>query len=180
MVVAARGGTPQILASTTVDVFSDWTGDGKLLVGSDRGDGWQVYELDARTGESSRRTRNGGIAAREGRLDGALYFLRPGRRGLWRDAGAGEPELVVPDLAFRDLRNWDLLDGRIAWVLRNAGRAFLVFQDLESGESSIVAELPDLAEAGLGISPAGRTVFFTRTRAGEGDLMLLRADPESS
>ena len=68
-----------------------------------------------------------------------------------------------------------MLDGTIAWVLRTSGGAFLVFQDIETGESSILAELPDLAESGLSISPDGMTILYTRTRAHEGDLMLLES-----
>ena len=114
--------------------------------------------------------------ALESRDGSDLYFTRPGLRGLWRAARApdGVPELVVAELDHRDRHNWVLLEGRIVWVLRTSGSAFLVFQDIDTGVSSILAELPDLAESGLSISPDGNTIFYTRTRASEGDLILLK------
>ena len=112
-----------------------------------------------------------------------LYFTRPGSPGLWRRSLIGknthrEPELVIPDLMPQDRWNWrlvtagDTLDS-IAWVMRVQDSAFLMVHQLETGESSFLAELPGLAGSGLAISPIGDEIIFARTDNMAGDLMLV-------
>ncbi|MBU8872087.1 MAG: winged helix-turn-helix domain-containing protein [Gemmatimonadales bacterium] len=176
MVIASRGGPFRIMTATGLaEVFSSWSRSGGLLVGSDVDGQWQVYELDPESGQRIARTSGGGLVAMESRDGEDLFFTRPGLRGLWRasrDMG-GPPDLVVAQLDHRDRNNWAVLEEKIAWVMRTSGSAFLVFQEIESGASTILAELPDIAESGLSISPDGKIIFYTRTRASEGDLMLL-------
>ncbi len=183
LVLAARSGVSRIVSPEgRAEVFSSWSSDGGLLVASDLGQGWQVYQLDPESGQRVARTRVGGLAAMESRDGKDLFFTRPGLRGLWRgsqDAGR-DPVLVVAELDHRDRNNWTVLEKDIAWVLRTSSSAFLVFQNIDSGATSILAELPDLAESGLSVSPDEKTIFFTRTRASEGDLMLLESFRDAS
>lgn len=176
LVVGVRGGEPrEVTAAGESEVFASWSPDGDLVVGAETASGWQIFAVDPAGGERRALTRDGGIAGRLTR-DGDLIYTRPGRRGLWRlRAGAEIPEAIVPDLDSRDGYDWLLVDGRIAWVMRMGGRSFLALQELDGGPASILAELPDLAEAGLGAAPDGSEFYYTRTQASAGDLMLVPA-----
>jgi Tol biopolymer transport system component/DNA-binding winged helix-turn-helix (wHTH) protein len=174
--VLVRGGAPRFhTPDADAEVFSAWSATGGLLVASITEGQWQVFEADFASGNRSPRTIGGGMAARESADGEYLYYTRPGLPGLWRIPRDGNeaPDLVVEDLDHRDRHNWILLQNRLIWVLRTSGAAFLVSQDVDSGESSLMAELPDVDESGLGVSPDGNTIFYTRTRASEGDVMLL-------
>jgi len=182
MVIQARGGEPQMLdGGDGQEVFTSWCADGKhLLVGADRGEGWQVYRLDPDAGSGARLTTTGGLTASESPSGQMLYFTRPDRPGLWRMAlnESTEPELIIPDLSHQDRRNWRLVGAgstveRIAWVMRAQGSAFLMFHDMATGESSFLTELPGFAGSGLALSPRGDEIIYARTDNMAGDLMLL-------
>ncbi len=185
MLIEVRGGEPETMArGSGQEVFSDWCSDGEhLLVGADRGDGWQIFRQPPSGGPGIALTTAGGLVAAESSDGKMLYFTRPGISGLWRLALSGggsgtEAELVIPDLLSQDRRNWRLVGdknqgNRIAWVLRVQNSAFLMFHDLTSGESSILSELPGLAGSGLALSPGGQDIIYARTDNMSADLMLL-------
>jgi len=172
------------IAFNAVVDFSDWCADGQhLLVSADLGDGWQIYRQDPTGGPGDRLTTTGGLTAMDSPTGEELYFTRPDRPGLWRLAlregkPATEPELIIPDLGHQDRRNWRLVEGenpleRIAWVMRVQDSAFLMFHNLETGESTFLTELPGLAGSGLALSPDGDEFIYARTDNMAGDLMLL-------
>ncbi len=182
IVVDARGGHPRVVSSeNSTEIFCSWTPAGKLLVGAAERENWRILEVDPDSAERQVLIPEGGITARMTPA-GDLLYTRPGERGLWRlPADGGPADRIVDDLDSRDRHGWLLFGNRVAWVLRAGGQAFLVIQRLDNGESSILAELPGLADAGLGAAPDGSAFYFTRTRADEGDLMLLGGgDGESS
>lgn len=176
VIVAARGGEPRTLTPEgRSEIFSSWSPDGRLVIGADTDTGWQLFALDPQGEQRQPLTRSGGVT---GRLtaDGALICTRPGAPGLWRIApGAQQPELIADGLDSRDRYNWLIVGTDLARVMRLGGRAFLAIQDLDGGAPSILAELPDLADAGLGAQPDGSAFYWTRTQASAGDLMLLPA-----
>jgi Tol biopolymer transport system component/DNA-binding winged helix-turn-helix (wHTH) protein len=184
-IIQERGGEPVSLPGPEGPrVFSGWCADGlHLLVGADRGQGWQIYRESVAGGESTRLTSAGGLTAQESPTGKELFFTNPGRPGLWRLSLGGnnqalEPDLVIPDLLHQDRRNWRLVaDGdrvdRIAWVMRVGNNAFLMFFDLAAGNSSFLTELPGLAGPGLALAPDGSEIVYARTENMAGDLMLL-------
>lgn len=176
LVVGVRGGEPRVVtAEGESEVFASWSPEGELVLGAETSSGWQIFAADPSSPGRRALTRDGGVV---GRLtpDGDLIYTRPGRRGLWRlRPGTDVPEPLVADLDSRDLYDWLLVGESVAWVMRLGGRSFLALQELDAQEPSILAELPDLAEAGLGAAPDGSAFFYTRTQASSGDLMLVPA-----
>lgn len=158
------------------EILADWTPDGQGLVYSAQKDGmWQIFRrnLDG-TGEEA-LTTVGGIAARLSADGKDLYHVRPGMAGIWRlalDDPSRTPRLVIPDLASTDRGNWALADGVLFWVLRSGNSAILGQHDPATGRTSFITDLPGFAGSGLGISPAGDTIFFARTGEIAGDLMF--------
>jgi len=177
MTLPVRGGSPQMVTrAEEQSVFSDWSRDGEsLLIGTDRGDGWQIHRLDPVQGTLTALTRGGGLTARESSDGSVLYYTRTDRPGLWRKSLSepSEPELVLSELLHQDRLNWVLLDEQIYWVMRMAGSAFLVIDDLETGRSQWVGDLPDFAGSGLTVAPDGHSILYGRTGEMAGDLMLL-------
>jgi Tol biopolymer transport system component len=185
MLVHLRGGEPRRLENAGGrDVFSNWCADGEhLLISADRGQGWQIYRQSSAGGPGTALTSAGGMFAAESPDGMTLYFTRPGISGLWRmelgeTNSPGKPEMVIPDLLPQDRRNWRLAGSgkavdSIAWVMRVQEGAFLMFHDLETGESSFLSELPGLAGAGLAVSPSGNEIIYAWTENMSADLMLL-------
>ena len=185
MVIQARGGEPvKVMMGKEQAVFSSWCADGKhLLVGADRGQGWQIYRQDPFGGKGVQLTLTGGLTATESPDGRELYFTRPGRPGLWRRVYKGkpaaiEPQLVIPDLMYQDRWNWRLINEgdkvqRVAWVMRIQDSAFLMFFDPATEESSFLTELPGMAGPGLALSPGGDEIIYARTENMAADLMLL-------
>ena len=185
MIVQGQGSDPVPVDFGAGKVsFSSWSGDGQaLLVGADRGQGWNIHRLDLADGQTRSLTRDGGLTAMESPSGEFLYYTRPDRPGLWRrslqnDGGAEDPQRVVADLNHLDRNHWRIImtdGGRsdLYWVERNAGGAFLLWRDLATEQTSFVTELPGLAGSSLAISPAGDAVLYPRTGSAAGDLMIL-------
>jgi len=186
MVVQSLGGrSREIDTGNGPALFTDWTADGRaLLVGADRGEGWEIHRLPLSGGGLVPLTTQGGLTATEDRTGRTLYFTRPAAAGLWRQPlrdglPAGEAEVVVADLDPRDGRHWRLVRGPagvtgIVYVARMGGEAFLSLFDVRDGTSSFLTDLPDLAPSGLAVSPAGDAILYSRTQLEAGDLMLIR------
>jgi len=181
MLVEARGSQPRQLSDDGVpEIFSNWARDGQsLLVARDTGDGWQIHRRSLDGSDLGVLTTGGGLTAAESPQGNDLYFTRPGRAGLWRQAldsdPTGEPELVIPDLAGQDRFNWVVLPDRILWVMRTGGGALLSSYDRDTGWSLPLTDLPGLAGSGLAISPDQQVILYARTTESAGDLMLIPA-----
>jgi hypothetical protein len=136
-------------------------------------------------------TRNGGYVAFES-FDGRhLYYTQTatGSSPLWRIATAGgEPKKVLDGVSERA---FVVLEKGIYYVERqettNTGsyllgglvfsrpdaRPRLRFFDFASAQSRILADLGERVGRGLGVSPDGRTILFTRADNPSSDLMMV-------
>jgi len=185
MVCGVGGGRPRGLTPDgRQEIFTGWAHDGRsILFGREEEEGWRIRRRSPAGGESVPVTIDGGIAAAETADGHFLYFTRPDRWGLWqvaldsdgRQVSTAEAELVLPDLAVQDRRNWALHEGHILWVLRTGSGALLADFDPATGQSSFITELSRFSGTGFGISPDGRSVIYARTGEMAGDLMLIPA-----
>ncbi len=175
LVAPAQGGPVTVVdVDAEQALLTGWTADGQgLLLGVDRGEGWQICRRDL-AGGLRVLTTQGGITAAEA-ADGSLYHTRPDRAGLWRLApgATGEPELVISGLATFDRWNWRLGNGWLYWVLRAASGAVLMHHDPATGLSDAVTGLPGLAGSGLAVTPDGGAIVYARSGPAAGDLMLI-------
>ncbi len=179
MVLDAAGGRPQTVVQDDQDVvLCGWLPDGKALLIARRGkDGWRLGKSSlngALTGKWQTITDIPATAGEISSLGGFLYFTRPTIEGLWRQTLEGaEPELIIPNLLPADRANWRLSGDHIAWVERIAGAPYLMWLDLETGTSSMVADLPGLATGGISVAPDGGAFLYVQGTVVAADIMLL-------
>jgi len=69
--------------------------------------------------------------------------------------------------------SFDVLDSGIYYLQRLEGETRLQYFDLASRKATTVAGNLGNADFGLGSSPDGRTILFTRTDSSVNDLMLV-------
>ena len=192
-VVRADGGKPRrITAEPTYDSVPSFSRDGiSLYFNSNRSGGFEIWKLPLSGGAAVQITRNGGFVAFES-FDGRhLYYTQTatGSSTLWRIATAGgDPEKVLDGVSERA---FVVLEKGIYYVERqgttNTGsylfgglvfsgpdaRPLLRFFDFASAQSRILADLGERVGRGLGVSPDGRTILFTRADNPSSDLMMV-------
>ena len=175
-VVATAGGPVRQLGETGEDEnLVGWWPDGRILVRRGRGPRAATRLRDSESGALLPGLPvPPGMVAVGWAADLTAYFVTA-KGGIERclPAACPTPETVVPALAPVDRDNWRLAGDAIVWVMRAGGQAFLMNHDLESGNSSIITDLPGFAGTGLAVAPDGSAVIYPRLGAAEGDLMRL-------
>ena len=175
-VVAAAGGPVRLLGDEGVDEnLVGWWQDGRILVRRGRDPNAETRLRDPASGALLPQLPDPpGMVAVAWAADHGMYFA--GASGGIRRCPNGScpvPEPIVPTLAPSDRDNWRLATREIFWVMRAGGQAFLMSQDLESSNSSIITDLPGFAGTGLAAAPDGSAVIYPRLGAAEGDIMEL-------
>lgn len=120
----------------------NWEPGGRsLLVGSNRGGGWELWRYDIDSGAFEQLTRAGG---EYGQVVGPwLYHSRHGMAGLWRlRPGDAAPQAVVPDLAVDDWGNWRIVGSMLYYVARTPQYDQVRSRDLDSGAERVILSLP--------------------------------------
>ncbi len=193
-VVSADGGKPRrITHERTSDSRPSFSRDGtSLYFNSNRNGGFEIWKMPLSGGAAVPITRNGGFVAVES-FDGRhLYYTQTatGSSALWRIATAGgDLQRVVDDVSEGA---FVVLQKGIYYVERqgannNTGaylfgglvfsgpdaRPRLRFFDFASAQSRILADLGERVTRGLGVSPDGRTILFTRADHPSSDLMMV-------
>lgn len=103
--------------------------------------------------------------------DGAFWFCRPGRPGLWRQAAGGDAQLLTEALAAGDWKNWWVeSDAAYLAVRDEQGEAWLARVDRD-GELTRLRPLPGLY-ARSGLSRLGEAVVYAREIRDAADLYL--------
>lgn len=165
-VYAIRVADRQIRRLTTheaADAAPSWSLDGaRLYFGSNRGGSWSVWSVASRGG-TPERILAGGFFAQEA-ADGALFFTRPGREGLWRRAADGTESNVVETLAAADWSNWSLIENRLYFVHRGDRAVHVMDLTSRSTETATelyvdLPELPYWSRSGMSVSPSGSILY---------------------
>ena len=84
--------------------------------------------------------------------------------------GGGPPVTIADDVV---ATAFDVLERGIYYLERTGGEARLRYFDFASRKTTTVAENLGNVEFGLGASPDGRSVFYTRVDSSVNDLMLV-------
>jgi Tol biopolymer transport system component/serine/threonine protein kinase len=192
-VVPTTGGrTTRMTIDPADDHVPSFSRDGKsLYFSSSRSGEVEIWKLPLSGGEPKQITQNGGFVGFES-FDGRdLYYTQTasGSSPLWRIATAGgEPHKVLDDVSERA---FVVLEKGIYYVERHASHTWLWglftglgflksnehsrlrYFDFASERSRVIADLGDRIAIGLGVSPDGRTVLFTRVDNLSSDLMMV-------
>jgi Tol biopolymer transport system component/DNA-binding SARP family transcriptional activator len=172
--IAREGGQPVRLTDDGAEDFSpDWSADGRFLYFGSRREGvpavWRVAAFEPGA-EAARVTPPGHGHFRIDRAGRYIYFVHPGRPGLWRrrlaEGGggtAGPEEKLLDSPAAVDGFNWALGTDSIFFIDRpdavNRGSR-LKRLDLASGRIEDLADASALHRgSGFALTPAGRPLL---------------------
>jgi Tol biopolymer transport system component/DNA-binding winged helix-turn-helix (wHTH) protein len=155
-----------------------WQADGRsLIVGSNRGGNWDLWQMDARSRAFTRLTDDGAVYGQIAD-DGWLYYARSSQSGLWRrrPGAQGLRENVIADLGKDDWGNWQMLGGTLYYVARSADHDRVIARDLVGGTTRTLLELPRNAIRiyhSLSVTGDGRLVLTILGRR-QADIVALK------
>jgi Tol biopolymer transport system component len=181
--VAADGGEPRMITSGPGNDYVPWfSRDGKwIYFSSDRTGSAEVWRQPSEGGEARRVTQHGGRSAIESPDGRWLYYVKPAEPGLWRTElplreGAAVEERVADVPTLPMWRNWTL-DATGVYFIEPQGTAGLLRHlEFRSGAVRTVRALtawPLNGDAGLTLSPDGRTILYAQADRIGSDLGLL-------
>ena len=174
-VVPADGGKPVNLTShPATDTFPSYSRDGRwIYFTSNRSGRSMIWKVPASGGPAIQVVA--GTMAIES-PDGTHLFYTEGRAVnspgvLWRVPVAGGAAVKLAEGV--DATGFDVVAGGVYYIERLPEETRLQYLDLASGKSSTIAGRLGTLDAGLGASPDGRTILFTRLDSSVNDLMLV-------
>jgi Tol biopolymer transport system component/DNA-binding winged helix-turn-helix (wHTH) protein len=181
-VIDVAGGAPIRLTKGTVDSMApSWSKDGRwIYFASIRNGTWQVWKVAAQGGQAIQVTRHGGFAPFESPDGRFVYYAKAPREvpGVWRvsvGGGAESPvlELLSPSFCY----NWAVAEHGIYFIDRDVKpHAAIKFFDFATHQVVSVAPLNNkhpVWNAGLTVSPDGRSVVYALTDKDESNIILL-------
>ncbi len=126
-------------------------------------------------------TRNGGLMGQESPDGRYLYFMKPlpgapgfaGPVGLWRIPVEGGEETRVLETVYN--RAFEVRAEGIYYMSWSSedGASRLQFHAFSDGKSRELAKFEGGIDEGLGVSPDGKRILFSRLDTASADLMLV-------
>ena len=155
------------------DWVTSWSRDGQwLYFSSDRSGAWQLWKMRPDGTALTQVTQNGGFAAKESVSGDTLFYTKREVSGLWvRPTDGGPEHRVVDDLASYDWGNWAVTAEGLYFIRRTDDGPRIVFRSFGSGETRVVASIPNIASPSLEVSPAGERLLYARIEGANSDLI---------
>ena len=184
-VISAAGGKPKNLtAHPAADAFPSFSRDGRWLYFSSTRAGGEatIWKVPPAGGDAIQVTRTVASASQESRDGGSIYYVERWDKPtpLWRlPVSGGDAVKLIDDVAGS---NFAIVDGGIYYIDRGApgsttdrqpAEARLEYFDLATRTSRTVARNLGTIGLGLGASPDGRTILYSRLDSSVDDLMLV-------
>jgi hypothetical protein len=120
-------------------------------------------------------TQSGGFAAKESVSGDSLFYTKREAPVLWmRPTGGGPEQRIVDDLASYDWGNWAVTAEGLYFIRRTDNGPRILFRDLGSGETRVVASIPNIASPSLEVSPDGQRILYARIEGVNSDLMIAK------
>lgn len=170
----ASGRVSRVVGDPADDQAPFWSPRGdRLYFASNRTGRWQILSQSPESGGTSQVTETGGYRGQA--VDDGIYFARTDTNGIWFQGAGASAELVVPELATRDVMNWFVAPTGIYYIDRERNDApWLMF--LETGADSATAVRamdPGIANQGLAPSPDGHWIYYAVLNRIASDLRIL-------
>jgi Tol biopolymer transport system component len=181
-VMDVPGGAPERVraleedATASNDWVTSWSRDGEwLYFASDRSGQWQLWKMHPDGSALTQVTQSGGFAAKESVSGDSLFYTKREAPGLWmRPTGGGPEQRLVDDLASYDWGNWAVTAEGLYFIRRTDDGPHILFRDLGSGETRVVASIPNIASPSLEVSPDGQRILYARIEGVNSDLMIAK------
>jgi Tol biopolymer transport system component len=174
-----RSAPEKLISATGFNADPLYSPDGSRIVFASRRSGQpEIWKIPAQGGEPRQITRNGGVNALESSDGRYLYYAsheQTREARIWRMPLAGGESTLVLDWG-PDYMNWDLWQDKVVYLdPRGEHGPILRMIDPDSGQVTNLAELRPEARAtiGLGVSPDGQWVAFSRRDVADSDLVLV-------
>jgi dipeptidyl aminopeptidase/acylaminoacyl peptidase len=174
-VVPAEGGKPRNLtAHLATDTFPSFSRDGRwIYFTSNRSGPSMIWKIPVAGGPAVQVSP--GVMAIESPDGAYLYYTEAPNSNspatLWRVPVAGGAAVKITEGVHST--SFDVLDSGIYYIERLPRETRLQYFDLASGKAITVAGNLGNVDFGLGASPDGRTILFTRIDSSVNDLMLV-------
>ena len=176
-IVPAEGGQARNLTShAATDTFPSFSRDGRwVYFGSTRTGETKIWKMPTTGGDAVQVSQDVGIMAIES-TDGAYVYYTSSRNTnspaplLRIPVTGGTPVKMADDVI---ATSFDVLEKGIYYLQRRDGETRLRYLDFASRTSTTVAENLGDVDFGLGASPDGRSVLYTRIDSSVNDLMLV-------
>jgi Tol biopolymer transport system component len=175
--VPAEGGPVRNLtAHTATDVFPSFSRDGRwVYFSSPRTGRSMIWKAPVAGGEAVQVSTNPGLMAIES-PDGAYFYYTDATSAnspsaLWRIPAAGGAAVKIAEGV--NSTSFDVAKEGIYYLEHLPTQTRLQFLDLASRRTITVAENLGNVDFGLGISPDGRTILYTRVDSTVNDLMIV-------
>jgi eukaryotic-like serine/threonine-protein kinase len=176
-VVPAEGGQPRnVTANAATDVFPSFSHDGRwIYFNSNRSGDSRIYKIPVTGGEAVQVSQGLGLMAIES-TDGAVVYYTESRNTnnpapLWRIPTTGGNAVKIADGVIAT--GFDVVRSGIYYLERVGSETRLRYLDVASRNATTVTANLGNVEFGLGASPDGRSIFFTRVDSSVNDLMLV-------
>jgi hypothetical protein len=88
-----------------------------------------------------------------------------------RPTEGGPERKVLDDLASHDWGNWDITAEGLYFIRRTDDGPQIAFRTFGSGETRVVASIPNIASPSLEVSPDGRRLLYARIEGADSDLI---------
>lgn len=175
-VLDAAGGSVRQLTDPAVNTINaSWSRDGNsLYAGSDRSGDWNVWKINATTGQAVQVTSTGGFLAFESPDGQHLYYNKVDARGIWQRPLAGGAETqIIDDLLLAYWGDWIVRQSGIYYARPHAGQAWLIHYTFADKSTTRLTPLPRLGTPSLFVSADERSILHASLEASESDLMLI-------
>jgi Tol biopolymer transport system component len=144
-----------------------------MYFSSNRGGEPQIWKMPAQGGDAVQMTRKGGSGAMESPDGRYLYYLKTGagkKDSLWRLRLEGGDEAQVLESV---LNNQYAASDRGIYFIPDSKPFSVRFLNFDTGEVTIIANIPREPVWGLSVSPDGRSLLYSEFEATRSDLMLV-------
>lgn len=177
--VAEDGGIARPLeVEPAAELLCGWSSKGSKLYYAGQQDGiWFVWRHDLQTGESLRALDEPALMAKES-ADGLwLYFSRPDRSGIWRQAMTGGPaELLTEDHPPKFRGNWELVGEELVFTRWNGVSVELCSINLESRQTRVLCGMDRYLHApSFSHAPLRGEIIYATASEGSGDLKVIES-----
>lgn len=185
--ISPAGGTPAQLTPDEIDgMVPSWSNDGNWIYFSSLRTGtWQIWKISTLTKEAIQVTHHGGLLGQVSPDGKVVYYQKPEspsassswpNPGIWTVPSQGGPErLLLPEANW----SWQVTAEGIYYAdIEGESHAHprVQFYRFATGKVTTIGHLgkPAAGGPGLGISPDGRTLLYSRFDNFNSDLMLVK------
>ncbi len=169
----------RLITSTSDDVVSSWSNDGRwIYFSSNRSGTYQLWKAPAEGGPAVQMTKNGGFAPLESPDGQFVYYAKFKDPGIWKvSVQGGEETLILDHLQPGLWGYWAVVEEGIYFLNAKAeprpAIEFYRFATRQVTRVFVPEKDPIYGNPGLALSPDGRWILYAQMDQTQSDIMLV-------